>query len=257
MEEKQKKPWYKSTPGLVLIVLFWYVLVPVVIYQSKMEKKKKIMYGSIYIFAMILFYGSIFLSENKSSVSKREETKNNEIAKSEELQKLSQEKAKLEEEKRNLEIRKNVETEKNIITNKILKIWEKVERVEKNYSENTGSSQDPYNYYYKGKESVVAMQEIIIEAQNLNCNITGDKNFDNKCENVLKSQIRVLIAKKKHFENIVSKFDRILTEGAFLDRDEIDKMKASTQKTLTEVNELFLNFGFEFENLKKYEEEKL
>lgn len=251
MEEKQKNPWYKSTPGLVLIVLFWYVLVPVVIYQSKMEKKKKIMYGSIYIFAMILFYGSIFLSENKSSVSKREETKNNEIAKSEELQKLSEEKAKLEEEKRNLEIRKNVETEKNIITNKILKIWEKVERVEKNYSENTGSSQDPYNYYYKGKESVVAMQEIIIEAQNLNCNITGDKNFDNKCKKTITSGIKVLKTRIVYFQKATDAMYKILTDST-PDKEEINQISSSANDTLDEAVKLFQNFKFEIHDLKNY-----
>ena len=251
MEEKQKNPWYKSTPGLVLIVLFWYVLVPVVIYQSKMEKKKKIMYGSIYIFAMILFYGSIFLSENKSSVSKREETKNNEIAKSEELQKLSQEKAKLEEEKRNLEIRKNVETEKNRIINEIVRTWDKADKVLAEYLESTKTNVDPYDFYYKGKESLTITQETLSEFQNLNCNITGDENFDNKCKKTSTRGRKVLKTRIVYFQEATDAMYKILTDSP-PDKEEINQISSSANDTLDEAVKLFQNFKFEIHDLKNY-----
>ncbi|MDO5089355.1 MAG: hypothetical protein Q4D53_06170 [Leptotrichiaceae bacterium] len=50
-----KKLWYKKWWGIILIILFWVFLVPVVIYQSKISKTKKIMFGGIYALLVFIF----------------------------------------------------------------------------------------------------------------------------------------------------------------------------------------------------------
>ena len=108
--ENEKKIWYKQWWGIILIILFWIFLVPIVLYQSKISKKKKIIFSIIYIIFMV-FTIPAALSDDTAKVDtetqKKDKKANNE-------QKQETEK-KQENPKEEIEVTKNNKTGEYIL----------------------------------------------------------------------------------------------------------------------------------------------
>lgn len=67
----EKKKWYKTWWGVLLTILFWQVLVPVVIFQSKINNKKKNIFLIIYgIFFIIFIFNITSTPDEKSNFKK-------------------------------------------------------------------------------------------------------------------------------------------------------------------------------------------
>ena len=67
----EKKKWYKTWWGMLLTILFWQVLVPVVIFQSKINNKKKNIFLIIYgIFFIIFIFNITSTPDEKSNFKK-------------------------------------------------------------------------------------------------------------------------------------------------------------------------------------------
>ena len=68
---EQQKRWYQKWWGVLLLILLWYFTVPVVIIQSKAQRKSKIFMWVGYVFLWIfLFIGITVLPDSNSNVKK-------------------------------------------------------------------------------------------------------------------------------------------------------------------------------------------
>ena len=68
---EEKKVWYKTWWGVLLIILFWFALIPVVIFQSKINNRKKNIFLIIYgIFFIIFIFNITSTLDEKSNLKK-------------------------------------------------------------------------------------------------------------------------------------------------------------------------------------------
>lgn len=200
--EDVKKPWYKKWWGILLVVLFWGFLVPVVIFQSKASKKKKIIYSVIYAISVILLFslGSSSSNDNTTKENKNVVTEKKSEEKEKKVEKTEEEKKKETEEKVEAE-KKRIREEFLSYEKEHLPLWDKLSQSIEN-----NEIFSSYEYADKSKKSIFGIWKKI---QKLECNSTGDTEFDENCKKLIEAGETAYLLKQTSAEKLMAWLDDV------------------------------------------------
>lgn len=193
--EQQKKKWYQTWWGWLILICFWWIAAPIAIYQSKLSpKNKKIGYGIYGVFLIIIIIGS-FTGETQNTLS-NEGTK-----KQESNQKIQQPKALNKQ-----EIENNVKAEKKRVQEEFrkyedghLKFWNEMTNAMKK-----GDIYSAYGYAKDARDSIIG---IGIELNKFKCNKTGDSEFDKQCKETVELGENAYLMKQEAANKLLKWFD--------------------------------------------------
>ena len=199
----EKKAWYKTWWGILLVISFWVFLVPVVLFQSKISKKMKIVFGAVYCFFALPILISALLYPSIAS----EEAAKAQVTSEKTVKKEEKETAKTEEEKKK-EIEDKVAKEKARIKQEFvnyeaehLKLWNKM-------TESMGKN-DVYSSYDDAKKVKENIVEIWRKIGKLKCNVTGDEEFDKKCKELIENGNNTYLIKQDATEKLMAWFEDV------------------------------------------------
>nr|DAT17924.1 MAG TPA: hypothetical protein [Caudoviricetes sp.] len=195
--EQQKKRWYQTWWGWLILICFWWIATPIAIYQSKLSKKtKKISYGIYAVFLLIIIAGAFTADKEDFSSAKA----GNEIInqKSEKVPKNNVDDKK--------DVEKKVKSEKERVKEKFqkyetehLELWNNmIKAMQKG---------DIYTAYEYADKSKTAIFEIWKDLNNFKCNKTGDFEFDKQCEETVKLGENAYLSKQEATEKLLKWFD--------------------------------------------------
>ena len=226
---QNNKPWYVKWWGILLLLFFWRIAVPIAIFQSKINKVKKIIFFGVYLSVFILsilIHSILFKIDSPTVATSTTENTTVEKTESQKEEKVV-ETVSVESEKRR--IKKILigyrELETKVMTDN-LHLLSSI-NFSQNYSINDAS--ELKNDLNTAKTTIGGIQK---KLNNLNCKRTDDEQFNVDCKNL------ILLSKKYYLEsfNLLKMFSNLMEKTLIFANSPSSKANNDIQKTLEKIN---------------------